>query len=204
MRSLALLSVAVALLAVGCDRSVPMPANQADYFPLAEGNEWYMDAVKVSPSGEAVRGTAHRVLEKTVQRDGRTYLQARTSIEFPPAGRQEYTKLMRKDETGLHTTREEDPPKSEQIEIPFPLTVGHQWQRTDGTVTTKDQVIGVETITIGDVTFTDCCHIRSEGTNRKVVEDYWEAPKVGNVKSIVQLPDGSTMTITIHEFRPGK
>jgi hypothetical protein len=204
MRHFAMLTVAFALTGAGCSRPIPMPANQADYLPLAEGNEWYMDAVLVSPSGEVRRGTAHRVLEATVKRDGRTYLLSRTSIEFPPMAKQEYTKLVRKDESGFHSMREEDPVSSEQVEIALPLTVGREWSRTDGPMKMRDKVMGVETVEIGGIVFHDCCHIRSAAVKGKLEEDYWEAPKVGNVKSVSLLPDGSRMTITLHEFKPGQ
>jgi hypothetical protein len=203
MRHFALLTAAIALTATSCHRAAPMPANQADYFPLAVGHEWYMDAVKESPAGQKWRGTAQRTIEKTVERDGHTYFLSRTWIEFPPTAKSEYTKLVRKDDAGFHSMKEEDPPGSEQIEIPFPLTTGHHWERTDGPDKSQDEVLGAETLEIGGVVFPDCCHIRSRSANG-MVQEYWEAPKVGNVKSIIALPSGSRVTITLHEFKPGQ
>ncbi len=203
MRSFALLAAALALTAAGCHRAAPMPVNQADYFPLAVGHEWYMDGVKESPSGQTWRGTAHREIEKTVEREGQTFFLSRTSLEFPPAAKSEYTKLVRKDAAGFHSLREEDPAASEQIEIPFPLTAGRQWERWDGPEKTQDEILGSETVEIGGVVFRDCCHIRSRSAHG-MVEEYWEAPKVGNVKSIITFPSGTRVTLTLHEFTPGQ
>ncbi|HEV7406376.1 MAG TPA: hypothetical protein VGO11_25730 [Chthoniobacteraceae bacterium] len=202
MRSFALLTAALALTAASCNRAAPMPANQADYFPLAVGHEWYMDAVKESAAGQQWRGTAHREIEKTVERDGHTWFLTRISIEFPPTAKSEYTKLVRKDLAGFHSLKEEDPPGSEQNEIPFPMTTGHHWERTDGSDKTQDEVLGAETLEIGGLVFTDCCHIRSRSPNG-MVQEYWEAPKVGNVKSVISLPSGTRVTMTLHEFKPG-
>jgi hypothetical protein len=215
-----------------------------DYLPLSEGNEWYMDAVMETSTGEIKKGTAHRVFEETVKQDGQTYLRSRTTIEFPPFGRQEYTKLVRKDEKGFYTIKEPDPaapvqapPKDEnasgatskakagaaaspgpvpdvpqqtrddsareQLEIPLPLTVGRQWERSDGTRMLRDRVIGIETLEIGGITFHDCFHIRSEAVNEKMQQDYWEAPNTGNIKSVSLLPNGVRITVTLHEFKPG-
>lgn len=180
-----------------------MPLNQADYLPLAEGQEWYMDAVMETPSGEAKRGTAHRIVEKSVVRDGRTWFLSRTTIEFPPKAKQVYTKLLRKDEHGFYSLMEDDPLAVEQTEIPFPLTEGHEWTRKEGTREMRDRVVGVETIKLGDVEFRDCCHIQSVSVGEKRQSDYWEAPKVGNIKNVILLPDGSRVTVTLHEYKPG-
>lgn len=202
MRAFALLTAAIALTAAGCHRAARMPPNPAEYFPLAVGHEWYMDAVKESPSGQTWRGTAHREIEKTVQLDGQTYFLARTWMEFPPTAKSEYTKLVRKDDAGLHSLRDEDPHASEQIEIPVPLTTGRHWERMDGPDKTQDEILGLETIEIGGVVFRDCCHIRSRSAHG-MVQEYWEAPKVGNVKSILSMPSGTRVTLTLHEFTPG-
>jgi hypothetical protein len=206
MRYLVILTAAIALAAAGCSRkSPPAPtANQADYLPFAEGHEWYMDAAMETSTGEVKKGTAHRVFEETVKQDGHTYIRSRTTIEFPPFPKQEYTKLVRKDEKGFHAINETNPGSREQVEIPLPLTVGHHWERTDGTRTLRDNVVGIETLEIGGVVFRDCFHIHSEAANEKMTQDYWEAPNVGNIKSVSVLPTGARITVSLHEFKPGK
>src|SRR4051812_25158113 len=152
MRYYLTLAAALALTAPSCSRSrppAPTAASQAEYLPLAEGNEWYMDAVMETSSGELKKGTAHRVFEETVKQDGQTYLRSRTTIEFPPFRKQEYTKLVRKDDKGLHTINETNPGSPEQLEIPLPLAAGQTWERTDGSRKLRDNVVGQETVEIG-------------------------------------------------------
>src|SRR4051794_3072601 len=184
MRAL-LLIAALALPAASCSRKPAAPAlNQADYLPLVVGNEWYMDAAMETSTGEVRKGTAHRVFEETVKQNGLTYIRSRTTIEFPPFAKQEYTKLLRKDEKGFYTINETNPGSREQLEIPLPLAVGRTWERNDGTRALNDRVVGLETVEIGGVVFRDCVHIRSEAANEKMAQDYWEAPNVGNIKSV--------------------
>jgi hypothetical protein len=155
MRCFVVLTAAIALTAASCSRKSTPALNQADYLPLAEGHEWYMDAAMETSSGEVRKGTAHRVFEETVKQNGLTYIRSRTTIEFPPFPKQEYTKLLRKDDKGFYTINETNPGSREQLEIRLPLAVGQTWERNDGTRALRDRVVGVETIDFGGVVFRD-------------------------------------------------
>ena len=198
MRSFILLLLAAFSLA-----SAVFGLEQDDYLPLREGCEWTMDAEIILPSGEKSTATAHRTVGAQVEHDGKTYHRTRTWMEdgrTPTVS----SKLTRKDATGFYSIVEGNADAKEQLEVMLPFKVGQTWQKTWGSVTVSNEVIGVESVTIGGTTYKDCIHIRSTAADGSYTEDYWEAPKVGSVKSEIVYQNGGRITLTVKEFKPGK
>ncbi|HEY2342888.1 MAG TPA: hypothetical protein VGH90_07665 [Chthoniobacteraceae bacterium] len=178
--------------------------EQSDYLPVKEGVEWIMDAVVTPSKGEAIQGTGHRKLTETVQRDGKAYLRSHTIFEADGHPSQEFSKLVRKDATGFYSIDEKDLNSTEQLEIPLPLVVGNTWEYITNGVKRKGSVIGLETIAIGKNTYKDCYHIRAEALDGSVTEDFWEAPKLGSIKSVAVFSKQGDMVLTLREFKAGK
>jgi hypothetical protein len=174
-----------------------------EYLPIAVGNEWKMKATLVSPTGELSEGTAHRKVEGTVEKDGKTYFRSRTSIDAGPM-KHEYTKLHRKDEKAFYFLDESKEGAAEQVEIVLPLKVGTTWQRTWGSMSLTETVVGIETVTISGKAYENCYHIRVTSPDGSYTEDYWEAPNVGSVKSKAVYGNGGKVTLTLKEFKSGK
>ncbi len=172
------------------------------YLPLRTGAEWTMDLVMIGPNGQELKGTGKRKVGDAVQRDGKTWFPVRTWAEGLPF-KPDSSKLMRKDAKGFYSIDGRDPDGREQMEIALPLEVGQRWERSEGSRTLKEQVVGLETVTIGEKTYENCYHLRSESIDGSFQEDYWEAPGLGSVKSIILNGDGSKITLTLREFKPG-
>ena len=179
-------------------------ADQKDYVPMREGVEWTMDVVITPDKGEAIQATGHRKVTGIVQRDGKQYFRSLTSMESPGRPAQEASKLVRKDESGFYTIDEQEKDATEQLEIALPLAVGHSWECVVKGVKQKATVISREDVAIGEKIYKDCYHIRTEGADGKVTEDFWEAPNTGSVKSIVVYANQGKMVLTLRSFKAGK
>jgi hypothetical protein len=197
MRFLPLCFVALSLSVLAVD------IDQSKYLPLHTGDEWTMDVVITSDKGSVIKATARRKIEDSVVLEGKTYYRTRTSMEglSTPS---EYTKLVRKDDSGFYSIEGEVNDAKEQREIMLPLTVGQRWNRIRTGVTINDSVIGVETVVVAGKTYENCYHIRSEIADKGFREDFWEAPNIGGVKSEIVYADGVKMILTLREFKPGK
>jgi hypothetical protein len=174
--------------------------DQSEYLPLHVGDEWIMDVTLTHPNGEITKPTGRRKIERTVQRDGKTYLRLRLSLDDSTP----MTKLLRKDGKGLHSLVEGVPDAKEQLEIPMPLKSGHPWNLHAGDIVVNETIVGLETVTIGKQSYEKCYHIRIQSTDGKYREDSWEAPKVGLVKSVILYPNHLKLTQTLRRFKPGK
>jgi hypothetical protein len=196
-----LLLVGCTLLALGTIRS--FSAEENVYLPIGEGIEWVMDLKVFTPDGRKLEGTGHRKVQGTIERDGKTYHRSKTWSEgiSPDIS---YTKLCRKDSTGFYMIDERDPNSIEQKEVVLPLKVGSTWEtKSDGRVL-QNSVVGVETVVAGNKTFENCFHIRVQSADGKQVEDFWEAPQVGCVKSITVYPNGGKIALILREFKAPK
>ena len=176
--------------------------DQSQYLPVKPGNEWTMDVVINSANGKVDKATLRRKVEESVEKDGKKYVRFRTSMDGPSP--MQYTKLVRKDELGLHTIMENVPNAKEQIEIPLPLKVGNTWKTELAGTSFTSVVAGFEKVTSGDKTYENCFRIVTQSDDGKYREDYWESPKVGNVKSEITPGDGSKMVVTLRTFKAGK
>lgn len=194
----------LAALSFGFVPALQAEVDPSDYLPLKSGNDWTMDMTITSPSGEVVKATARRRLEDTVEKDGKSYIRLRTWTENTPAPL-EFTRLIRKDGDGVYSIMEggkDDKEQTEQKEIALPLKAASAWQRTLRGMKFFDVIIALESITVGDKTYANCFHIRTESGDGKYREDYWEAPKIGTVKSEAVWGDGTRVTATLREFKP--
>ena len=192
----------IPLLLIAFLSASSMAADQKDYLPLKVGNEWTTNAEFTTPKMERSTGTGQRKVEGKVERGGKTYFRIHTKLEGGPTPI-DFVKLVRKDETGFYSTADAENAR-EQKEIVLPLKAGQTWQTIWGAKIFTNTVIGLETVIIGEKTYDDCYHIRTEASDKSYSEDYWEAPKVGNVKSEVINGDGSKMTLILKEFKAGK
>ncbi len=177
-------------------------AGDDRYLPLAEGAEWTMDLHITTLDGREIRGTMQRVISVSVERNGKQYLHSTTTLRpsgFPP---QSYAKLVRKDATGFHSIKLSVPDAKEQTEIPFPLKVGMTWE-IQSSSPLKQTVVAKESVTIGDKTYADCFRIHAETKDGKFVEDFWEAPGIGLVKSEF-TQNGAKFKMTLRDYTLGK
>jgi hypothetical protein len=190
-------------LAAGVLPAMAADVDQSAYLSLKPGNDWTLDMVIVAPSGETKKAIGRRRVEDTVEKDGKTYVRLRTWTENGPT-EVEYTKLVRKDGDGMYSILEGFKEAKEQLEIALPLKTGSAWKREASGMKFIDVIIGIEPVTIGTQTYAKCFHIRTESADGKYREDYWEAPKVGNVKSEIVTGNGMRITLTLREFKEGK
>ena len=197
--SFQLISFSVLLLGVSLGSSAEVPADD-NYLPLSKGAEWTMDAELVSPEGGITKATAKRLVGDEVERNGKIYHRTHTWIEGAPF-KFEYSKLTRKDATGFYSIDEREENGTEQMEVKLPLKVGEQWERQAGGILMKESIVGIETVTVGSKTYENCYHIRSAAADGSYVEDYWEAPNVGSVKSQSSYKVGSKNLLTIRKFK---
>lgn len=196
-------SLLIALTASFALVSTLFSAEQSDYAPHAEGHEWVMDGEITYPNGEKKSVTGRRKVEGSVEYNGKTYLKSSTSLEGGPE-RPPYVKPTRRHSTGLYSVEENVQDAKEEPEILFPLKEGLTWKRSFGAQMMTHTVLGVETVTIADKKFEECFHIRSLTDKGDVTEDYWIAPNIGSVKSMITYANGVKLTLTLREFKPGK
>ena len=175
-----------------------------DYFPLREGVEWTMDIEVTYPADQRLRGVGRRVTGPAEVRDGKTYFRSRTWEEFEGQPRRERSKLMRKDASGLHSIDLSAETPKEEMEVALPLKVGSRWQtkQLHGMVL-NHEVMAQETVVIGRKTYANCFHIRTTSAAGDYTEEFWEAPDVGLVKSLVTMT-GAKVALTLREFKSGK
>jgi hypothetical protein len=174
-----------------------------EYIPLTVGDEWTMASTSVSPTGQVSEGVARRKIEGSVEKGGKTYFRSRTWTESEPAG-MEHTELVRMDAKAYYSIDEKKPDAVEQIIMVLPLKIGATWQRTLGSMTATETVIGLETVEISGKVYENCYHIRLSTANGHYTENFWQAPNVGNVKDDVVYGNGLKMSCTLNEFKPGK
>jgi hypothetical protein len=203
MRSLPIRILFPALMVLSAISALGVDADQSEYIPVKPGSEWTMDVVLTGPTGKVNKAVGRRRIEDVVEKDGRKYVRSRTWMEGGPSP-MEYTKLIRKDADGLHTIAEDGKNGKEQTEIPLPMKPGATWKCDARGVTLNETVIGIESVKIGDKTYENCFHIRIESADGMYREDFWEAPKVGGVKSEIAYGSGGKIALTLREFKTGK
>jgi hypothetical protein len=157
----------------------------------------------VAAGGVVTDGVFHRKIEGLVEKDGKNYFRLRTWSEGLPRN-WDYAKLVRKDEKAVYSLDEGVVGAAEQIEFALPLKIGSSWQWTVGSTVMTDIVEGLETVEISGKIYKNCFHIKRTSADDSIVEDYWQAPGVGDLKSMNVFGDGGKITLTLKEFKPGK
>lgn len=178
-------------------------AEDGSYFQLRTGDEWTYDYTITSKTGEVTNPhlTRQKVEEKVLQ-DGKTYFRVRFSSEgFLKVA--DYVALYRRDDQGLYSRKEADNDGPERLVIVFPLKIGNSWAQTSTAAPKTTRIIGIEDVSIRDHVYQECYHFRVETREGKIVEEFWEAPNMGTIKSIDTLPGGDVITMTLREFHPG-
>jgi len=198
----------LAVLFALCVPSFAAEPDQADYFPMNPGDEHTMTVAMTNAKGQTEKMIAHRKIEAeagkvSVEKNGKTYLRLRTWMDGGPLS-VKHTRLIRKDDQGLHSVADERGNAAEQLEVPMPLKPGNSWKYEDNGMIHTASVIAIETVIVGERKFENCFHIRSETVGGTFREDFWEAPKVGTVKSEIAYSNGVRITLTFREFKPGK
>ena len=183
--------------------ALSLQALGGEYLPVVLKAEWIMDVTFQAPDGTISKGTARRKTEEIVEKDGKIFYRSRSSIEGGGYPRQEYTKLVRKDATGFYSIDERSAKPIEEIEVVLPLEVGKSWKTKGGPMTATHTVVAKETVKIGERTYDNVFKIRIVSDDGKYVEDYWEAPEVGNIKAEIMV-QGGKITLTLREFKPGE
>lgn len=191
-------------LAASCSFATSLfAADPSEYAQLVEGQEWTMDGEIVFPDGKKSEVTGRRKVEGPVEHNGKSYLRTRTWIEggpkLPPV-----IMLSRKDATGYYSVKADVKDAREETQFLLPLKVGQTWRQISGEYTLTHTVVALESLTIGDKKYEDCFHIRSVSDNGDFTENYWEAPKLGSIKSEMTYGNGVKIILTLREFKPGK
>jgi hypothetical protein len=182
---------------------VAVAADPNDYLPVKKGLEWVANVRVESAAGSVLTGTAKIVSEEEIEKAGKRYLRERTTWDLEKV-HNEFTRLTRKDETGIYSIVEGVQETAEQKEVALPLKVGANWTFTVNGKTLQVTVLGIENVTIEGKTYEECYHIRKTLPGTRFTEDLWEAPKVGTVKSESIYEDGTKMLFTLREFKSGK
>jgi hypothetical protein len=175
-------------------------SDQSDYLPLIPGDAWTMDVVLTDPNGRVDKTILHREIEAQVEKFGKTYVPVSSWVEGGPV-RSPFAKLYRKDAEGLYSIVEG---AMEQTEIPLPIIVGNTWKWQAAGIMVTETVIGLETVAIEDRVYKNCFHIRTQSSNGRYREDFWEAPRIGRVKSERVFNNHVKRTATLREFKPGR
>jgi hypothetical protein len=181
--------------------AVVTPAWAAEeYLPLAKGMEWIMNLEATSPQGDKTNSLAHRRIEGLTERDGKTYFQTHVWIDGPGFSGFDYTKLVRKSDDGFYSIDVRDPQLREEKEIVLPLKVGNKWKLKRGKLTLLNEVVAREDVTIGKKTYRNCFRVKISSESGDYVEEFWEAPMVGNVKAEIRT-GGGRMILTLRELK---
>ena len=176
--------------------------REPEYFPLASGIEYIMDVEAVDPDGKKFKGTAYRQIKESVKRGSKVYFKSRTWAEGLPF-RTDYTKLVRKDETGFYSINDSIPNAAEEREVVLPLKVGSAWEFRAPAGRMKCSIAAKESITVAGKQYENCFRFKQESEDGSYAEEWWEAPGVGSVRSITRI-SGGTITLTLREFKqPG-
>jgi hypothetical protein len=190
--------VVLGIMAAFCVSFISLRADDLDYLMIRLGNEWIFDVVSVESNGAIEKGTAHRIVNEQVERDGHKYFRGLTTVQSSHP--LEYTKLLRTDASGLYSLAENARDSREEHEIVLPFKVGDTWETAAGS--TKNAVVGQESVTVNGKPYEDCFHIRSESKLLSI--DYWQARGVGMVRLNAMFKDGKKMTLALREFKPAK
>lgn len=197
-----LLLIALLFFAILASPITAADLDSAQYFTLQKGDEWIMDTTITLPNGTMLKSTGHLSIEGTVEKNGKTYFRGRTWLDGL-ASRFESTRLLRRDADGAYSIEDNESGAKEQVEMMFPIKAGNTWNTEKEGKPRTFTIVGIETITVGDKTYENCVHLRivsSDGTTN----DNWEAPKIGAVKLMDVRSDGTTILMTLTEFKPGK
>ena len=178
-------------------------SRRIDYEPLADKYEWTMNAAFVSTNGKTASSTMHRKIEGKVLQGGKTYYRCHNWSEGGPT-KIDFIALTRKDDSGVYTIPDGDVDAKEQMTMKLPIIAGQTWEILRKGESINFTVIGIETVTVDDKVYENCFHVRSDSKRHNSSEDDWEAPNIGTVKSHVIFPSGTTLTLTLTDFNPGK
>jgi hypothetical protein len=175
-------------------------AVEDEYFPLASGMEWIMDLQVVSPNGDTTNGVLHRKIGEPVQHGGKTYFRSHTWLEGGRPFPTDYTKLVRRDAAGFYSIDERDPKRVEKQGGKVPLEVGKTWtNKVDGGVM-HTTILAKEDVTLGTNVYRNCFRFRITAEGSEYVEEFWEAPGVGSLKSESRRANGKWI-LTLREFK---
>lgn len=181
--------------------AVSFAAESLHYSPVNEGMEWTMDATATMPDGRTVKTVMRRRIEAKEERGGKTYYPMRSWMVGQEArGR---TMLVRRDETGAYIAGPEGG-NADHLTLPFPVELGKKWKTHIDGIERNYEVVAVEVQVIEEKRYDNCAKIRVTRANGDVVEELWEAPGIGCVRSELSLPDGTKVSVTLSEFKPGK
>jgi hypothetical protein len=169
-----------------------------DYFPGGDYSEWTMTKVITARDGTTKTTTSHRKNDGHVERNGKMYLRTLDwSDDMSFLG----SILTRIDEAGVHVINERDPSAKEQLCTIFPMQIGLTWRYRIGSETIKNTIVGKESVEINGKKYADCFHTHSAAIDGKFTEDEWDAPKIGPVKSLIRIANGTTILLTLLEFK---
>ena len=162
-----------------------------------------MAAASVSTAGQVSEGVLHRILENTVEKNGKTYFRFRTWTDGLPH-QIDYLECVRKDEKGYYSIDEKEEDAVEQADYVLPLKVGATWKRVTKSRTTTVTVVALESVEIEGETYKNCYHLRTTNTATQFTEELWLAPNLGTIKSLMAFGGASRLSLTLKDFKTGK
>ncbi len=191
----------VACMAVLLAWIVVSMASAADvYFPLANGMEWIYGFQVIPLKGDTTNGILHRKIGEALQHNGKTYFRSHTWLEGGRPFAMDYTKLVRRDDTGFYSIDERDPKRIEKQGGRLPLEVGKKWEnKVEGGIL-QTTILGKEDATFGTNVYKNCYRIRIASPGGEYLEEFLEAPNVGSLESEIHRADGKWI-MSLREFK---
>ena len=183
-----------------------------DYFPMSDGARWEYSVKTINmnkASDPGMKGTMvmHIDGEKTI--NGKRYYKVAVSSTVPVIGQPLY--YYRKAKDGIYVGWEEKG-KPEQLEIPFPPTVGKTWSREstmyDKTTHEELRIMGNETLFVLDKKYEDCIKVSSKATFKEKSDTtvldsvIYYVPDIGMVKTNLIFPGETTVEFTLTAYKP--
>jgi len=202
-RSSSWLLRAYAVLFSACAFVTALRAESPDsaYFPMHVGDERVSKVVFLSPLGKVENSTLMVTVKETVEREGKTYYRGR--IVMDGAYARDYTKLMRKDDSGVYSIDESKPDQKEVADLLLPLKVGETQEVEVNGEKMKVAILGKESTAAGDKTYEDCYHIKLTPPSGTFEREMWLAPNVGAVKMVTSFVNGGKMSVMLEKYHAG-
>jgi len=169
---------------------------ETNYFPIITGHKWTMNAHFESGKDIEQGHAYHEILEKEKIKGKEYYKQINTIIvKNKEISRLEsYTRI---DETGLYMLSGKD--KVEYLDTPLPIKVGNNWKYTAYEDEFTVKVIKIGKVEVNGVTYENVAHLHKLNKKGNYKEDYWIAPDLSTIKSIITIND-QTISLSFNKL----
>lgn len=173
-------------------------AGEDLYNPLAVGLVWTGDVVATSADGRSLQGKMTREITGTRVIEGKTYFTMETRVEGIP-GMKSFTTYRRHGEDGVYAISAADPKLAEFMESPRVMTPGRVWEVPMPQGKMIFRVEGIEPVTVGEVTYKDCCKVSYRSDTLPFRSAFYLARNVGSVTETIKSGD-ATIVFLLRSF----